>query len=101
MIRRHVGAAVVNDEEVPGHGIITERDVMRVVGEGRDPATTAVREVMSFEARTASVAWELGDAAAEMVRNGFRHLIVVDERGDVAGMVSMRDIVRARISAPA
>ena len=101
MIRRHVGAAVVSDDGVPGHGIITERDVMRVVGEGSDPGATAVREVMSFEARTASVAWELDDAAAEMVRNNFRHLLVVDENGDIAGVVSMRDIVRARIHTPA
>lgn len=101
MIRRRVGAAVVNDDGVPGHGIITERDVMRAVGEGLDPASTAVREVMTFEARTASVAWQLDEAAAEMIRRGFRHLLVVDERGDIAGMVSMRDIVRARIQTPA
>lgn len=101
MIRRRVGAAVVTDDGVPGQGIITERDVMRAVGEGLDPSTTSVREVMTFEARTASVAWQLEDAAAEMIRHGFRHLIVVDDRGDIAGMVSMRDIVRARVRAPA
>ena len=101
MIRRHVGAAVVNDDSVPGHGIMTERDVMRAVGEGIDPAATPVREVMTFDARTASVAWELDHAAAEMIRGGFRHLLVVDERGDIVGMVSMRDIVRARAQAPA
>ncbi|TMC55440.1 MAG: CBS domain-containing protein, partial [Chloroflexi bacterium] len=92
MIRRHVGAAVVTDDSTPGPGIITERDVMRAVGEGRDPAATTVREVMTFEARTASVAWDLDQAAAEMVRNNFRHLLVVDEHGDIAGVVSMRDI---------
>lgn len=101
MIQRHVGAAVVGDDTLPGHGIITERDVMRCVGAGKDPATTLVREVMSFEARTASTGWDLDQAATEMLRNNFRHLLVVDARGEVRGVVSMRDIVRARAGSPA
>jgi CBS domain-containing protein len=102
MIGRHVGAAVVVDDGLPGPGIVTERDVMRAVGDGRDAATTPVREVMTFEARTATISWDLDTAAAEMVRNNFRHLLVVDERGELAGVVSMRDIVRARLgTAPA
>ena len=97
MIARHVGAAVVRDDELPGPGIITERDVMRTVADGHDPTTTAVREAMTFEARTATTTWDLDTASGEMVRNNFRHLLVVDERGDLAGVVSMRDIVRARL----
>jgi CBS domain-containing protein len=102
MLGRHVGAAVVVDDGLPGPGIVTERDVMRAVGDGRDATTTTVREVMTFDARTATTSWDLDTAAAEMVRNNFRHLLVVDERGDLAGVVSMRDIVRARLgTAPA
>ena len=41
----------------------------------------------------ASPDWTLEDAAAAMVRGGFRHLVVV-EGNDVAGLLSMRDIVR-------
>jgi CBS domain-containing protein len=37
--------------------------------------------------------WSLEQAAAAMVRGGFRHLIVVDQ-GELAGVLSMRDIVR-------
>jgi CBS domain-containing protein len=102
MLGRHVGAAVVVDDGLPGPGIVTERDVMRAVGDGRDATTTTVREVMTFDARTATTSWDLDTAAAEMVRNNFRHLLVVDERGELAGVVSMRDIVRARLgTAPA
>jgi CBS domain-containing protein len=98
MISRHVGAAVVVNDELPGPGIITERDIMRCVGDGRDPASTPVREVMTFEARTATTTWDLDTAANEMVRNNFRHLLVVDEQGVLAGVVSMRDVVRAGLS---
>jgi CBS domain-containing protein len=41
----------------------------------------------------ASPDWSLEQAAAAMVRGGFRHLVVV-ERGELAGVLSMRDIVR-------
>jgi CBS domain-containing protein len=101
MVQRNVGAAVVMSEELPGPGIVTERDVLRAVATGVDPDATTVADLMTFEARTATTSWDLDTAAAEMVRHGFRHLVVVDEAGSVAGMVSMRDVVRARLGAPA
>jgi len=97
MAERNVGAAVVLDDELPGPGILTERDILRAVAKGIDLDTTAVREVMTFDARTATSTWDLDTAAEEMVRHGFRHLVVVDDGGRLAGIVSMRDVVRARV----
>jgi len=99
MLKRRVGAAIVVDESIPGPGIITERDVMRAVGDGRDPEATPVEECMSFEARTATTDWDLDTAAEQMVIGHFRHLLVVDEQGRMVGIVSMRDIVGAHIRA--
>lgn len=57
---------------------------------------------MTFEARTATTNWDLDTAAEEMIKGHFRHLVVVDEQGSMVGLVSMRDIVRARTrTAPA
>jgi CBS domain-containing protein len=96
MLQRRVGAAIVVDGDLAGPGILTERDVMRAVAEGVDCAVTLVSEYMTYDARTASVAWDLDTAATEMCRGNFRHLIVVD--GDqMVGVVSMRDIVGARV----
>jgi CBS domain-containing protein len=99
MLKRRVGAAVVVDESIPGPGIITERDVMRAVADGRDPEATPVEECMTFEARTATTNWDLDTAAEEMINRHFRHLLVVDEQGRMVGVVSMRDIVGAHIRA--
>jgi CBS domain-containing protein len=99
MLRRHVGAAVVMDERIPGPGIITERDVMRAVADGRDLEATSVEVCMTFEARTATTSWDLDTAAEEMINGHFRHLVVVDEQGGMVGIVSMRDVVGARIRA--
>jgi CBS domain-containing protein len=101
MVQRKVGAAVVVDDELPGPGIVTERDVLRAVAEGVEMETALVGEVMTFEARTASTTWDLDAAAEEMVRRGFRHLVVVDDGGRLAGILSMRDVVRARLGAQA
>jgi CBS domain-containing protein len=100
MAERNVGAAVVVDEDLPGPGIVTERDILRAVARGLDCDTAEVGEVMTFDARTASTSWDLDAAAEEMVRRGFRHLVVVDDDGRLAGIVSMRDVVRARLSSP-
>jgi len=100
MVERNVGAAVVMSEELPGPGIVTERDVLRAVATGVDLDGTRVNEVMTFEARTATTSWDLETAAGEMVKHGFRHLVVVDDRGSLAGVLSMRDVVRARLAAP-
>ena len=37
--------------------------------------------------------WSLEEAAVTMVKRGFRHLVVIDG-GELAGVLSMRDIVR-------
>jgi CBS domain-containing protein len=97
MVGRNVGAAVVMEEDMPGPGIVTERDVLRAVARGADPEATTVADLMTFEARTASVSWDVDAAAEEMLRRGFRHLVVVDDDGRLAGILSMRDVVRARL----
>jgi CBS domain-containing protein len=99
MAGRNVGAVVVQDDEMPGPGIVTERDVLRAVARGDDLDAVTVAEVMTFDARTATTSWDLDAAAEEMVRHGFRHLVVVDDAGRVAGMLSMRDVVRAGVRA--
>jgi CBS domain-containing protein len=72
-------------------GIITERDLMRAVALGADPAMTTVDEAMTSEVFTVSPDLPLRDAAREMAARWIRHLPVVDgER--LLGMVSMRDV---------
>ncbi len=93
MHRRNVGAAVVNDPEAPGPGVITERDILKSVALGEDPNTELVAQHLTAKLTFASPDWSLEQAAAAMVRGGFRHLVVVDS-GELCGVLSMRDIVR-------
>jgi CBS domain-containing protein len=93
MSRRHVGAAVVVDPEEPGPGVITERDILHSMAAGEDPDSERVADHLTSKLTFAAPDWSLEQAAAAMVRGGFRHLVVV-EGGELVGMLSMRDIVR-------
>ena len=93
MADRKVGAAVVLDPDSPGPGIITERDLMESIGRGQDPDTERVGSHLTSHLVFAAPDWSLEEAAVAMVRGGFRHLVVT-EGGDIAGVLSVRDVVR-------
>jgi CBS domain-containing protein len=93
MSRRRVGAAVVIDPDHGGIGILTERDILDSIGAGQDPDRELAGQHRTPDIVVASPGWTLERAAAAMVRGGFRHLVVVEGQ-EVAGLLSMRDIVR-------
>jgi CBS domain-containing protein len=93
MSRRRVGSAVVHDPESEGFGIMTERDILHAVGAGLDPDTERAGQHLTWDVVYATPGWTLEEAAAAMVRGGFRHLVVL-ESGDVLGVISVRDILR-------
>lgn len=93
MADRRVGAAVVNDPELPGPGIITERDILIAIGGDVNPDEALVADHLTSSVVFAAADWSMHQAAVTMVERGFRHLIVMDQ-GDVAGVLSVRDVVR-------
>ncbi len=93
MTEKGTGAALVSDDETPVPGIVTERDILNSLGSGEDPDVERVGEHMSDSVIAASPDWSLEHAAAEMSRRGIRHLVVYDG-SKLAGVLSMRDIVR-------
>jgi CBS domain-containing protein len=93
MSGRRVGAAVVLDPDGQGPGIITERDVLDAIGAGQDPDGEKVRDHLTADVVYAAPDWSLEEAAVAMVRGRFRHLIVT-EGGEIAGILSVRDVVR-------
>jgi signal-transduction protein with cAMP-binding, CBS, and nucleotidyltransferase domain len=93
MSAQRVGAAVVVDQSQPVIGILTERDILDSVGAGQDPDTEVVANHRTSDVVFASPEWTLEQAAATMTKGNFRHLIVLEDN-EVAGLLSMRDIVR-------
>jgi CBS domain-containing protein len=74
-------------------GMLTDRDIaIRVVAEGRSSAQ--VREIMSGNPRTAKASDSVNDVMDLMGREQVRRIPVVDDRGELVGIVAQADIVR-------
>jgi CBS domain-containing protein len=98
MLDRRVGAVAVVDDDKKVAGIFTERDVLRRVAlSGRAPAEIAVREVMTTPVEMATLDTTPGQALATMIEYHYRHLPIVDDDGRLLGMLSIRDVLQARI----
>jgi CBS domain-containing protein len=75
-------------------GTLTDRDiVLRVVAEGKDPQTVAVREVASTDPVTVDPEQGLDEALQLMASNQVRRLPVVEE-GRLVGVLAQADVAR-------
>ncbi|GAA5123599.1 CBS domain-containing protein [Pseudonocardia adelaidensis] len=78
-------------------GIVSERDVVRRLHAGGAALLQArVADIMTTEVTTCSPNDDVSDLAAVMTSRRFRHLPVVVD-GELAGIVSIGDLVKARI----
>src|SRR5215471_21384757 len=97
MTERNVGS-VAAMEGSRCVGMFTERDLMRrVVACGKDPSKTRLREVMSQPVLSVSDSTSVVKAAELMRSRHIRHLAIVDERGDLQGVVALRYLLYAML----
>ena len=92
MMERGVGSAVVMNDGRPA-GLITDRDALRVIARGDDPDVVTAGDCVLKTLKAVAPSLEVIEAARIMREQGFRHLVVVDEQGTLAGVFSMRDLV--------
>jgi len=98
MRRRNIHSLVVDltRESQGGFGIITTTDIRdKIIAAERNPAETQVREIMSAPVITANPQWTLKECSLVMQRYHIHHMPVVDENGDLVGLISATDIFRA------
>jgi uncharacterized membrane protein/CBS domain-containing protein len=76
-------------------GMITDRDItIRTVSHNKNPLTMIVGEVMTDNVVTVTPEMSIEDCVAIMERNQIRRVAVVDENGELCGMVAQADIAR-------
>jgi CBS domain-containing protein len=95
MVKARVGSAVVMEGSWLA-GILTERDVLRAAASRSDLTTSPVSQWMTRDPVTATPDTTAEEAAQLMLRNGFRHLPVVEGRS-LTGVVSIRDVLASGI----
>lgn len=98
MRERDIGAVlVVNGNKLVG--IFTERDCLhKVTARELSPRNTLVRDVMTEKVRFVTPDLEVSQGLALMTERFFRHLPVLDEQQNILGIVSIGDLVKAKIS---
>jgi CBS domain-containing protein len=97
MAERNVGVVLVMEAGAPA-GILSEQDVLRrVMGKRIDPAEAPVKKVMTTGIQTVNRDAHIVEALGKMYQKKVRHLLVEGPKGEVAGMVSMRDILRLAV----
>ena len=81
-------------------GIVTERDYARKIALlGRTSAATLVRDVMTRDVLYVRPGQSSEECMAIMTSNRLRHLPVVDDAGQLQGLISIGDLVKDIISA--
>ena len=82
--------AVLDGEAIVG--ILTERDLLRAIADGRDPQATHISQYMTHSPRTIEADRLAAEAAEIMIKHRVRHLPVTD-KGRLIGFLSARDLL--------
>ncbi|MBL8466235.1 CBS domain-containing protein [Methyloversatilis discipulorum] len=97
MANRGIGAVLVTDNGALA-GIFSERDYARkVVLQGKDSATTPVRDIMTSKLIHVTPDMTVDQAMQLMSDKRIRHLPVLDAAGSLIGVVSIGDMVKETI----
>ena len=98
LAKRKIGAIVVVDEHRKVQGIISERDIIRVLAQsGTQVLTSPVASVMTRNVVSCGEADTLDQLMAAMTTGRFRHLPVTKD-GALAGIVSIGDVVKYHLA---
>jgi CBS domain-containing protein len=93
-----IGAVVVADEQHRIEGILSERDIVRILATmGADALSEPVRDHMTRSVMTCSESHTIDWVMAQMTQHRFRHMPVA-ENGRLAGIISIGDVVKHKLA---
>jgi CBS domain-containing protein len=96
LAEHNVGALVVSEDGASVAGIVSERDVVRLLHEDSGALSTQVSSIMTSDVHTVDLDVHIDDLMRLMTEERIRHVpVVVDDR--LAGIVSIGDVVKSRI----
>jgi CBS domain-containing protein len=97
LAERRIGAVVITGADKQVVGILSERDIVRAIAErGPKALDEAVGQVMTRKVVTCTESETVGHLMERMTAGKFRHIPVV-ERGRLAGIISIGDVVKYRL----
>jgi CBS domain-containing protein len=97
LAEHNIGAVIVSGDGGSVDGIVSERDVVRRLGEDSGVLDRPISVIMTSEVRTCSGTDHLNDLMQVMTDHRIRHVPVVDD-GTLTGIISIGDVVKNRIT---
>jgi len=98
LAEKRIGTVVVSGDGTEAAGILSERDIVREIGlRGSGCMTDKVDDLMTTELVTCRVNEDAVDILAKMTEGRFRHMPVVED-GKLIGLITLGDVVKARLS---
>jgi CBS domain-containing protein len=98
MLAQHnIGALVVSHDGSSVDGIVSERDVVRRLGQDESVLDAQVSSIMSADVATCDGHQSTDDLMALMTARRFRHVPVVED-DRLVGIVSIGDVVKSRMA---
>jgi CBS domain-containing protein len=91
MVTCDVGALVIGDDPRPA-ALVSERDIVRAIAAGQDPATALASGVASTKLVWCDAEASIDQVGARMMDRYIRH-ILVERDGELVGIVSARDVL--------
>ncbi|MGY9056723.1 MAG: CBS domain-containing protein [Alphaproteobacteria bacterium] len=93
-----IGAVIVHDDHCHPVGILSERDIVSAIAEqGASALDQPARSVMTADIITCTPDDHIDGLMQVVTERRVRHLPVLDADGDMAGIISIGDLVKARI----
>lgn len=94
---KKLGMTTVVDDSGRISGVFTDGDLRRVLDRGVDLRSTRVGEVMTGRFKSIRATALASEAARQMQENAIYSLVAVDEAGELVGIVTMHDLLRANV----
>lgn len=95
--KRRIGAVVVTDAQQSMIGILSERDIVHALADqGQDLTHLTARDLMTAKVESCTPDHDVNFVMRQMTDGNFRHVPVL-ENGRLTGIISIGDVVRARI----
>ena len=95
---RRIGAVVVSSDGRRAEGILSERDIVRELGRsGAEVLDRKASDMMTSKVSTCVCADDALEVLERMTQGRFRHLPVVNDKGEMLGVVSIGDVVFGRL----
>jgi CBS domain-containing protein len=98
LAEKRIGALVVSDGNAAIHGILSERDIVAALGtDGAGILERQVDELMTENVEACIAEDTAFDVLGRMTAGRFRHMPVLDADRKMIGILSIGDVVKARL----